>query len=387
MEYEYTTSTGYKIFYGIAAIFIVGFTFFMPLLANNGGYNNNPALIIFPILGIAAAALIIINLIKRKIVITDYSIKYINVWGSKEIVIKDIKGFRIGEKAIFICPFDEHTPKLSIKDTLSIGDKKGFVNWLNENFKDLNKEEFESAKAEILQDSSLGITQEDRELKYNNNRKYTVWYSMTGLVLFFFVTYLHTDNRILCVVLLLYPLLGITMMVYSNGLIRLFAKKNSAYLSIFIGLLLPAFALLVQSLVNTKFLNLDNLWLPAALVAIGAFGIVFFVAIKKSKENLLAQACFALIFAVAYGLGAASAINCDFDQAKPKIYGVKVIDHYVTHGKSTSYHITINEWRDGYSSENITVSESFYDNATVGSMVNVNLKPGLLNIPWYYVTE
>jgi len=386
MEYEYTTSTGYKIFYGILAAGLLGFTLFVPMSANNGGYNTNPVLIIIPILGLVGAALIILNLIKRKIVITDYSIKYITIWSSKEIVIKDIKGFRIGDKIIFIYPFDEHSPKLSIKDYLSIGDIKGFKNWLAENFKDLDKEEFEAAKSEILQDTSLGITAEDRELKYNNNKKYATWYSMVALFSFFAVIYIHSDSRAVCIALLLYPIPGILLVTLSNGLIRLYAKKNSAYNAIFIGLLLPAFALAVQSFKNTKFLNFSSLLFPAVVVAVVAFCVLFFVAIKKVKDNVMAQIICALVFSAAYGLGAASAINCDFDQAQPKVYPVKVIDHHVTHGKSTSYYITIDEWKEGLS-ESINVSSSFYDNTPVGSTVNVNLKPGTLNIPWYYISE
>jgi len=388
MEYEYTTSTGYKIFYGILAIVLVGFTLFVPMSANNGGYNDNPALFIFPILGIAAAALIILNLIKRKIVITDYSIKYITLWSTKEIVIKDIKGFRMGSKAIFIYPFDEHAPKFAIKDTVSIGDKKGFIDWMNENFKDLNKEEFESAKSELLQDTNLGVTQEDREARYNTNKRYATWYSVGGVLFFVATTYLHIDSRILCIVLLLYPIPGILMMVYSKGLIRLFAKKNSAYLSVFIGILLPAVSLAFKSFIYINFISLNNLWVTAAIIAIVSFCVVFFISIKQTNENVSTQVAFVIIFALVYGYGAATSINCDFDRAQPKIYRVKVIDHHVSHGsKSTSYYITIDGWREGYSSEDIDVTSSFYDSVSIGSMVNVNLKPGTINVPWYYITQ
>lgn len=388
MEYEYTTSTGSKILYGILAIFLVAFTLFVPISANNGSYNSNPALIIFPIIGIVAAALIIFNLIKRKILITDYSVKYVNVWGTKEIVIKDIRGFRIGEKAIYIYPFDEHSPKLSIKDTLSIGDKKGFVNWLNENFKDLNKEEFEAAKSELLQDTNLGVTQEDREARYNTNKNYVKWYSLGGLALFIVTAYLNINSGILCIVIVLYPLPGILMMIYSRGIIRLFAKKNSAYLSVFIGLLFPAFSLAFKSFVYVNLLSFANLWLTATIIAIVSFCVILYISTKQTNENVTGQVAFVAIFALVYGYGATTSINCDLDQAQPKIYRVKVIDHRVSHGsKSTSYYITIDGWRKGYSSEEIDVASSFYDRVSVGSIVNVNLKPGILNAPWYYLSQ
>jgi hypothetical protein len=115
---------------------------------------------------------------------------------------------------------------------------------------------------------------------------------------------------------------------------------------------------------------------------------VFFISIKQTNENVSTQVAFVIIFALVYGYGAATSINCDFDRAQPKIYRVKVIDHHVSHGsKSTSYYITIDGWREGYSSEDIDVTSSFYDSVSIGSMVNVNLKPGTINVPWYYITQ
>lgn len=211
---------------------------------------------------------------------------------------------------------------------------------------------------------------------------------MGSLVFFIATTYLHIDSRVMCIVLLFYPIPGILMMVYSKGLIRLFAKKNSAYLSVFIGILLPAISLVFQSFIYINFISVSNLWVPAAIIAIIAAGVLFFISIKQTDEDILTQAAFVIIFALVYGYGAATSINCDFDQAHPKIYKVKVIDHHISHGsKSTSYYITIDGWREGYSSEDIDVTSSFYDSVPVGSIVSVNLKQGTLNAPWYYITQ
>ena len=386
MEQEYTTSTGYKIFYGAIAAALIAFTFFISLV-NNEGYRQTPGLILFPVLGIAGAALIIINLVKRKVTISDYSVTRTNVWGTKELINKDIKGFRIGDKAIFIYPIDESSSKLSITDYLSIGDDKGLKESLSSRFRDLDKEEFEEAKQEILKDESLGVNAEDRELRFNTNRKYTMWYSIAGIFSLTLSIIFHTDSPIVSVILLIYPLIGLLLMAYSKGLIRLFAKKNSAYASIFMGILFPALALAIQATINTQILNYNKLWWPVAIVALLIFIVLYFITLKNVSDKILPQLIFALIFAVVYGIGSVAGINRNFDQSKAQVFPVTVINHYIYHGKSTTYHITISEWRENHSSENVSVTSSFYDNAPVGSKVNVNLKQGVFNVPWYYITQ
>jgi len=388
MEQEYTTSTGYKIFYGVLAIALVGFTIFLSLKGNNSGddYHHNTGLLILPVIGITAAALIIINLIKRKITVSDYSVSRTNIWGTKEILYKDIKGFRIGDKAIFIYPLDGSGSKLSINDYISIGDDKGLKAWLGEHFQDLNKVEYEASKQEILHDQTFGITTEEREQKLKYARKYSTVYSMIAIGVFFGAIIFHLQNVAFIALLFIYPLAGILLIAYSKGLIKLFAKKNSAYSAIFIGILFPAAALTISALSNGTMLSYDKLWVPAAIVALAVLLVLYFVTINNVTENILGQIFFAVLIAAVYGFGSILQVNCGFDDSVPQVYQATITDHYIGHGKSTSYHLTLSDW-NGNPPETISVSHSFYDEEPIGAKVNVDLKKGRLSAPWFYVTE
>ncbi|MDB5136267.1 MAG: hypothetical protein JWP37_2870 [Mucilaginibacter sp.] len=222
METEYTTSIGYKIFYGVlgAVAFIAAFALF-----KTKADASSKLIYLLPLVMVAGGIMIFLNLFKRKIVITDDSITYSFIFKTIGITFDHIKGFRVGDKAIYIEPDQEGYAKIKIGDYMSIGDYKGLKAWLSTNFKDLDKVEYEEEKKAILHDSTLGATEADRELKFNNARKYTIVYSIGGIVLLFGSMILHRKMYLLSYVLLIYPLAGALLMGFSKGLIRLFAKK------------------------------------------------------------------------------------------------------------------------------------------------------------------
>jgi hypothetical protein len=42
-------------------------------------------------------------------------------------------------------------------------------------------------------------------------------------------------------------------------------------------------------------------------------------------------------------------------------------------------------WGHHYDKEEIKVSSEHYDEIVIGQTVNIDLKEGLFNIPWYYI--
>jgi len=384
MEQEFTTSTGYKIFYGAIAAGLIIFSVY--LLTNAAANPNGAGLLIAAILLIIAWG-IISNLFKRKVVISDDSVMYTSIWGTKELAATDIKGFKVGEKAIFIEPSQTGYSKIRIRDCDSIGNKNDLVEWLGGHFKDLNKEEFEEEKEEILQDTNLGRTEEDRQLVFKNAGKYTMVFGFGGLALFFITLLLHESNYFLSVISLIYPLLGLVLMGLSKGIVRLFAKKNSAHPSIFIGLFLSSMVLLVRAFLDAKILSFDNLVIPAIAVFITVFFVLYYLTVKMAKASFLSQIFFIVMISAIYGFGSTLLANCIFDKSKPEVFATTVTGHHITHGKSTTYHILIGEWGQQHEEENVSVSESFYYRVAVGSTVNVNLKKGLFNVPWYFLSQ
>lgn len=384
MDYQYNTSTGYQIFYGLVGALAIVFA----LVIFNSSVNSAPApVLIIPFLLVASGLLIIVNLFKRKVTINDLSIKYSWVFKTSEIAFNDVKGYRINEKVINIETTRIGSANIRIGDYDSISDSNGLKDWLITNFKDLDQEEFEGEKQGILQDSSLGATKEDREKLFNKMRQYNIYYSIPSSILFVGVALLHQSSFYFSCLLLIYPLIGIALMSFSKGLIIIFAKKSSAYSSIGIGMVFSVAALIVESFLDNKILSFDNGWVPFISISVIIFIALLFLGLKRSHPAVAGQLIFALLIAVGYGFGSTLGINTIFDKSKPEMYKAAVTDHYITHGKNTSYHLKLSEWGQHQDSDNITVSRSLYYNVNVGDSLNVYEKKGMLNIPWYYISQ
>lgn len=384
MEQEFTTSTFYKIFYGVAAFLITGAAIF---LFGNGTGQAGPALYIFPALMLTGSVAIFFNLYKRKVVISDYGVAYTSIWGIKELAKEDILGFRIGDKAITLEPAIDGYAKVMIRDYTTIGDSKDLIGMLRSNYKDLNQIEFNEAKELILQDEELGRTTEDRESKFKNLSLFTKVYSFISIGALIVNVYLHINNSLLSLFLLFYPLVGILIFGFGKGIIRMFSKKNSPYPAIGVGIVFAVFGLAMQANFSNEILDYQNFWTPFAVIGIMVFVLLGAIIIRRPPVSRTADVIFALIIAVGYGWGATLQFNCSFDSQNPQVYKATVLSRHITRGKSTSYHIILSEWGPHHQQDNVTVSQTFYSYAIENSQVNVNLKKGTFNIPWYYLTQ
>jgi hypothetical protein len=385
MEQEYTTSTGYKIFYGVLALgLLVGSIIMFAKVAQLA--DGIPAFI-FAVVAFAGAVIIAINLYKRKAFVSDESVSYQSVWGSKEFSKADIKGFRVVEKAIYIEPIVDTYGKIAIRDYASISNYKELIQWLNEHFTDLNAADYDAERNEILQDISFGRTEEDRDSILKKSRQLTMYYGFGGMGVFFFTAYAHITNPILAIVTLLYPLAGIVIMSMSKGIIRLFAKKNSAYPAIFMGLFFSSMATVLQAILNSEILSYDNLRIPAIVFAVICAAVLYYLTVKKANATLSSQIIFIILTSAVWGFGSSLLMNCALDQSSPQAYTATVTDAHISHGKSTTYHVTIGSWGQHQQEENVNVPSAFYYQVQVGGQVTVNLKKGLLNVPWFYLTK
>jgi len=396
MKQEYPTSLGSMFFYGAGAAASIIFSFILygavlgsavrrDYYSNQYNDTHHYGLLIIPAIGIGIAALIILNLIRRKVTLSSDAVSYRSVWGSKEILTGDIKGFRIGEKAISIIPNDTGHGKILIRDYSSISDNADVRSWLRENFKDLDKSEFEAAKEELLQDAALGATKDEREAAFKKYRTYNMIYSMTAIGTFFIPIWLGIFNVYLALLLFIYPALGMVLIANSKGLIRLFARKNSTYSPIFMGLFFASASLAIQSTISVRIISFDKLWEPAAAIALVVCAMLYYIAVVKSKDSVQNQIVFVLIIGCIYAFGITVMINCSFDNSPVKTYSAKITDKYIHRGKSTSYDLVLGECPGFSGTENMSVSSSHYYSTAIGTAVKIDMRQGTFGAPWFTI--
>jgi len=384
MQTEYTTSIGYKIFYSAAGLAVTGaglFFYFYP------GKAGQLLTLLIPLLFVASGLLIIVNQFKRKIIITDNSIISVNVFKSKELPFDHIKGVRMGEKLMKIVPDQPAYLQISISDYISLGDSDGLIAWLTTNFKDLDAVELEQEKEKILNDTNLGFTEEDRKERISLTKGIAVAYNIVGMALGFIAIFIK-DSYLAALLMLIYPLCGIVVMVTSRGLTKFLSNsKRSGYFFIILGFVMPIFIMLFKSLVDYNLFNYGHLWLPMAISAGVLFLMLVTLGINRSAESVNGQAVFMLIIAVIYGFGSSVQVNCVFDKSDPQPFKSTILGRKVEHSKGAHYHLILTPWEPGQKQQDVEVSRSFYQNHADGSLVNIDMKKGTLNIPWFYITK
>ena len=106
--------------------------------------------------------------------------------------------------------------------------------------------------------------------------------------------------------------------------------------------------------------------------------------VKKAKD-LLIPFLLVLLFS-GYGLGGTAFINCLYDTSPATIYKAQVLDKRISSGKTTTYHLKLSSWGPRTEAEEVSVERDLYKYIEAGASVEVHLKPGLLEVLWYWVS-
>jgi hypothetical protein len=383
MEQELTTSKIFKIIYGVFAMCLFCFTIYAAII----NYKGNNSILLLPLIGTIGSALIMINLFKRKIILTDDSISYTSVWGSKELLVSKIKGYRKTKSAYYIYPINNTYSKISIYDDASIDIDNALSDWLHAHLKDVDLVAFENDKQAIFNNPAIGQDEKQREDKYENAVIYAIAYNIAGAVLFMLSFMLNIQHWVLTGILLLFPFLGIFLMFYTKGIVRFFAKlHSSAYRSLYAGIAICEVCLIAKANSNTTLLSHDGLFWPVVIVGTFFSIISLLVITKWASSVLLSQLFFIVLFAFGYGLGSVLVINYSFDISKEQIIPTTVKSRYTVQNKSTLYMLTLNDWGSYNKTEDIEVSSEFYNTINIGDSLKVHLKQGALHLPWFVIS-
>ncbi|MCR8558287.1 hypothetical protein KXD93_11560 [Mucilaginibacter sp. BJC16-A38] len=324
-------------------------------------------------------------MIKRKVSISDYSIIKSSIWGVKEIPNEDVKGFKIGDKAIYIKSISGNA-RISIRDYTTIENVSELVKCLNERYTNLDEVEYKAELGEILQDQNLGISEEERKQSLNKARQMSMAYNVGGFLLFFLSLLIFKYNPIVDFIVLIYPLAGVLIMILSKGLIKLISKKNSAYYHIFIGMYMAVIVTLIKTIVDYNVYQYSNLWVTVLACSVILILVFYVISIKKSTNMVAGQFIMAIIISFCYSYGSILKINCTFDKSPSQLYTPVIIDKHITHGKKDSYYLKLNQWaaRPVHDTE---VGYDLYYRTNIGQHVDVYLRKGFLNIPWFTISD
>ena len=380
MEQEYRISTWNKFFYGFFALIIFGASIFFFYVI----ITKNLILLVVPLSLLIISVLIVINFIRRKLVIDEKSLLCVNLFSKKELNLSSIKGYRFNGKMIKVEPISETDAIINIGNYIDFENSESFIEWIIKNFKDLDALDLEIENHNFLKDSTFGFSETERLEKLKTTKEIATAYNfISGFLAFIF---LFIKNNVSYIILLTLPIIGIILLFRFDLIKFLSNPKRSIYAYIFIGFSIPCFTLLLKTS-EFKILSFDNIWLSIGIIFSIMFGLLCFKGINKSVESVLGQIILMLIVSVLYGFASVRTINCVFDKSREIIYNANVIDQHISSGRHTTYYLKLGTWGPQNKNENVEVSKKMYNKTQIGDTVNVKYKEGFLKSPWFVITS
>ncbi|HEY9533223.1 MAG TPA: hypothetical protein VIQ77_01750 [Mucilaginibacter sp.] len=384
MQQEFTVPLYLKIFYYLLGAAVVGAGLFMFTLPDNG----SRAIYFFPVFLTVTGLIIITNAALKKVIIEDGTITVKGILKTRQIAVNDVKGIRFGRKVIYLVPDNTDRAAISIRNYNVLSNNNAqLANYLMGTFADLNAVDQDDEQKSLLQDTNLGFTVEERQAKLNNAKKVAIAYNALGVVVA--ATCVVLKQPVFTILALIYPLLGIALILTGNGSIKfLSSRKRSLSPFVIVGFIAPAIALFAKSLALYHIYSFDNFWLPFIGIGLTVGGTLFKIGFNQSlASSMAAQGTLMLAIALFYAFGIVRSVNCAFDNSPDHIYKASVLGHHISHGKHTAYYLYLSTWGPCHEQKQIDVGGKMYYNTPVGGSVKIDLKAGLLHIPWFVVSR
>ncbi|MEO6355633.1 MAG: hypothetical protein ABIU77_15870 [Ferruginibacter sp.] len=382
-EWQYELSLFNKIFYSLLAGAIVLFGLYLSTITSPAGQLFSG--IVISVL-MVLASLIILNVIRRKLVINKDSIVYTGLFSTRELPIPAIRGRRVSSKAIIIESSLPEYGRIYIGRYTDLANSTDIRNWVTANFKDLNAEDLAAGRQQMLEDPALGNSPEEREQQFKRAKAFATGYNLVAVLTSFILLFCSSTFSNLSMLLIL--CIGVLLMYSHKGLIKLFgASERSINPLVMVGIVLSSFCMLIKSIKLYNLLNIAPLLIPAMLAAAVFIVPLYFKGRNATAGSPKGQVIFIVVAGLIYGFASMQLINCAFDDKPPTLYQALVFRHWRTTGRGRGYFIGLSPWGPQTQPSSLEIGRQLYQNIVVGDSVIVRLKPGLLQIPWYRVEK
>lgn len=359
----------------------------MPFIASR--FNQIPVSIYIILLigGCTILLLIYICLSAFKCRIEIYSdrISYVTLLKTIEIPIAEVSGYRIlitqYVRTLLILP---RSPELrKIKTSLVIENKNDLLEWLNLNLVNLDTADFQEEMNEILHDTRLGETEEQRLSVLGRAKKWAKFLNGLGFLGMLWAFFRPQPYSYVIWTLITLPLITLSFVRHFDGAMKLNGKQQSAYPNVAMAFIMPCICLALRALIDFNILSWDNFWIPFAIVSFFICTITFLFAgdVRKNISAMLLM----LFMCMIYGYSAVICLNGIMDTSSASIFKARIVGKSISSGKHTTYNLNLSAWGPVKSSKKVDVPKSVYDSHAVGGYADVILRHGRFEIPWFYV--
>ena len=192
--------------------------------------------------------------------------------------------------------------------------------------------------------------------------------------------FVHDSNHVLTWALIVLPWVAILLVAKFAPFYRFGGPRNSPLPDFSLALIGPGFFLVLGVLQSVVPVGWEGpLWL-SVLGSAALVGVAFWR--DPWLKNHRGTTLLLLLLCCSYGYGAGMQVNALLDGSAPQTYRVGVTAKHVSHGKSTSYHLTLAPWGPKVSGQDLMVPYSQYAVVKPGDTVCMLLRSGALGVAW-----
>lgn len=254
--------------------------------------------------------------------------------------------------------------------------------WLKQ-LTDLNQRDREEILAEISEKAELGSTPEERLQALPTARTWALFLSVvTGVGAAGLLLAPSQMHFLAAGVLVITPMVAAMLLHRAPLLYALFKQKADPRAELVFIPILAGFGLLFRAS-GLHFVSNQSLLLIAAPVALGY--LAAFATANSGPAGRRGSLLAVLFFTGLYSYALVAVSDTLGDRGETRTYSAQVLGMHESHGRSTSYTLTLAPWGSLQDTSNVGVSSTTYRALTLGDEVCIQLHPGNLHIPWYRV--
>ena len=387
---EYKQSKTYVIFlFLVIPLAIIIFTWLFIKGYANKTENEVSFWILGPILVLIIVAMFIglIDSLKARFVIDHDNVFSEDFFSKRQLMLHEIKGYRILDKLIIIESNDENKNEITINKHYSNTDE--IIEWLSKNFQDLDIIQNNDELDIILNNDSYGITIEQREEKLNLAKKTARILNWTGVIIGIWTFFWPTFSEYTIIISIGYPLICLFVLKYFEGLIKFDDKNNSPYPSIIWAIISSITGICLRAANDFNIFDYTNLWEPTILITLSYVSVLIYRSneFEFKKAIHFFELLITTVIIFCYSIGAVITINCYYDRSNHEHFKAVVLDKETSSGRIKTYNVKLSAWGPQNEVDFVSISKNLFNNLYPNDTVQIYLKRGHFEIPWFKIAK
>jgi hypothetical protein len=356
--------------------------FMSALFFLQSGNNPRPAIPMLASIAFAASSVyLVLVAVRSRLVLDGAHVRVQGALQTREFDLIRVEGYRTWKnryQSFRVICLKDPTWKIPL---MKYATDPSLDDWLA-GLKDLDQQDRQQLLDKIDQDPELGATPEERRSALSRAKLINiVACAVDGLAAAAFAFGPAQYRLAALLVTAIAPAVAASLLYRQPLLYGILTPKRDPRADVSPMLMISAFGLLIGAS-RVNFVS-NGLLLPWIVVGVLASLVMFYPGVRNNPR--FAGTMVALLFLSAlYGWGLAASVDTTADSSIPVTYTVEVLGGHVSHGRSTTYYLTLEPWGP-YNGVNTSmkVSAKMYHATHPGQLICLALHAGALHAPWY----